>query len=317
MTEPKLFEEMLSTYPAEKRELARQVCQRFAEGDSTQFFSQLLLVLDVFAHYTERIPSRMIAANADVMATVLDVREEIGLMARTIETRDVNITNNTAKTNELCKVTQAKCNETIARVELLVKNLGAHMDVKAVVQSIQAALDKGIKAEIIAPFIQHCTQLEKEVLPTLQEIKEASSQARILWRERIWQTAWANAFSVTFMIFGLAIAGIYSFLEQRAEHKLAERITEVSHLMDYNQEAFRQLAIAHIPIRVNRVGNGDTITPQGFAVVVQDAYSAEMQDMDGHHNGVSFVTSAITERHIQRVQAQLDKLTQTTNGKSK
>lgn len=310
MNESKLFEEMLSTYPAEKRELARQVCQRFAEGDSTQFFTQLMLVLDVYAHFAERIPNRMIAANADVMATVQDVREEIGLMAKTIETRDVNITNHATKTDELCKTTQAKCNETIARVELLVKNLGAHMDVKTVVQSIQAALDTRIKAEIITPFIQHSTQLEKEVLPTLQEIKEASSQARILWRERIWQTAWASAFSVTFMIFGLAIAGIYSFLEQRAEHKLAERITEVSHLMDYNQEAFRQLAIAHIPIRVNRVGNGDTITPQGFAVVVEDAYTTEMQDMDGHHNGVSFVTSAITERHIQRVQAQLDKLTQ-------
>jgi hypothetical protein len=38
MTEPDLFEEMLATCPAEKRELAREVYHRFADGDSTQFF---------------------------------------------------------------------------------------------------------------------------------------------------------------------------------------------------------------------------------------------------------------------------------------
>ena len=57
MAEPNLFEEMLATYPAEKREMAREVYHRFADGDSGQFFSQLFLVLDVYAHYVERIPS--------------------------------------------------------------------------------------------------------------------------------------------------------------------------------------------------------------------------------------------------------------------
>ena len=70
MAESDLFEEMLATYPAEKRELAREVYHRFADGDSTQFFSQLFLVLDVYAHYAERIPARMISANADSLATI-------------------------------------------------------------------------------------------------------------------------------------------------------------------------------------------------------------------------------------------------------
>ena len=37
MLESELFEEMLAAYPAEKRELARAVYYRFADGDSTQF----------------------------------------------------------------------------------------------------------------------------------------------------------------------------------------------------------------------------------------------------------------------------------------
>ncbi len=106
MTNPDLFEEMLTTYPAEKRELARAVYHRFAEGDSTQFFSQLFLLLDVYAHYAERIPARMISANADSLATMQEMREEISLLAKTIETRDGNITNQAEKTDELCRITR-------------------------------------------------------------------------------------------------------------------------------------------------------------------------------------------------------------------
>jgi len=101
MAEPNLFEEMLATYPAEKRELARAVYHRFADGDSGQFFSQLFLVLDLYAHYAERIPARMISANAGSLASLQEMREEIGLIAKTIESRDVNITNHAEKTDEL------------------------------------------------------------------------------------------------------------------------------------------------------------------------------------------------------------------------
>src|SRR5665213_2231970 len=199
MAETDLFEEMLATYPAEKRELAREVYHRFADGDSTHFFTQLLLVLDVYARYVERIPKAAVEANQDSLATLQDVREEIGLIAKTIEARNLNITNSAAKTDELCKITQAKCDETIASVELMVKNLGAHMDTEAIVQSIQAALDKGIKAEIISPFIQHSKELGERVVPTLKKIEEASSAAHTLWMKHIWKTAWAGSFMVTFM----------------------------------------------------------------------------------------------------------------------
>jgi hypothetical protein len=316
MNEPNLFEEMLATYPAEKRELAREVYHRFADGDSTQFFTQLLLVLDVYARYVERIPKAAVEANQDSFAIVQDIREEIALIAKTIETRDVNITNHAAKTDELCKITQAKCNETIASVELMVKNLGAQMDVKAIVQGIQAALDKGIKAEIISPFIQHTKELEKQVLPTLKEIKEASSAAHTLWMKHIWKTAWAGSFMVTFMLFGLATAGIYHWLDQKAERQAAEKIAEVTQLMNYNQDAFRQLAVAQIPIRVERRGTNDgSVVPQKFAVAIQDADSAEMRDDDAHHNGLVFVTSHSTEDQIQQTQQEIQKLLQTGGAK--
>jgi hypothetical protein len=315
MAETDLFEEMLATYPAEKRELARKVYQRFADGDSAQFFSQLFLVLDVYAHYAERIPNRLIAANADALATAQDVREEIAMIAKTIEARDVNISNHAAKTDELCKITQAKCNETIASVELMVKNLGAQMDTKAIVQGIQAALDKGIKAEIISPFIQHSKELGERVLPTLKKIEAASTEAHTLWMKHIWKTAWAGSFMVTFMLFGLATLGIYHFFDNYAERKTAEKIASVERLMNYNQEAFRQLAIAQVPVKIERTQYNGVVNPQSFALVVPDAAGAELRHQEGHDNGCVFFTSHLSEEQIQLLQKEIAKQMQNRNAK--
>src|SRR5213080_2660193 len=82
-----VFEELLAAYPAEKRELARQVYCRFAEGDSTQFFTQLFLVLDIYAHYAERVPQAVIEANQNAHANFARLREEIGLLAQLLNFR--------------------------------------------------------------------------------------------------------------------------------------------------------------------------------------------------------------------------------------
>jgi hypothetical protein len=317
MNQTDLFEEMLASYPAEKRELARQVYHRFADGDSSQFFTQLLLVLDVYARYVERIPKAAVQANQDSFAIIEDIREEIALIAKTIETRDVNITNHAAKTDELCKLTQAKCDETIARVELMVKNLGSQMDIKTVVQGIQTALDKGIKAEIISPFVQQSKELGERVLPTLKKIEAASSQAHTLWREHIWRTAWAGSFMVTFMLFGLATLGIYKAFDNYAERKAAEKIAEVERLMNYNQDAFQQLAIAQVPIRVTRTQSYGVANPQNFALVVEGADTTEIRNEDGSKNGVIFFTIHLSEDQIQLLQQETAKLAQNASGSTK
>jgi hypothetical protein len=317
MAETDLFEEMLATYPAEKRELAREVFHRFADGDSTQFFTQLLLVLDVYARYVERIPKAAVEANQDSFAILQDAREEIGMIAKTIEARDLNITNSAAKTDELCKITQAKCNETIASIELMMKNLGSQVDTKAIVQGIQTALDKGIKAEIISPFIQHSKELGERVVPTLKKIEEASSAAHTLWMKHIWKTAWIGAFLFTFTLFAGATMCIYHFFDNYAERKAAAKIDEVARLMNYNQDAFRQLAIAQVPIKIERTEYNGVVNPQSFALVVPDAAGAELRHQDGHDNGCVFVTSHLSEEQIQLLQQETEKLMQTIKDNAK
>ncbi len=317
MLTPDLFEEMLAAYPADRRELARQVYYRFAEGDSTQFFTQLFIVLDIYAHYAERIPQSVIEANQSAHANLTRLRDEINLLAQAIDRRNVNITNHAEKTDQLCHEAIAASDETSRKVETLVRNIGAQVNTQAIVDGIHAELDKGIRDEIIAPFIQHSQELGKLVVPALKEIKEASSAAHTLWMKHIWKTAWAGTFLCTFTVFLMATVGIYKLFENYSERKTAETIASVERVMNYNQEAFRQLAVAQVPVKVVRTQNGDVLNPRGFALVIENADAAEMRHADGHENGVIFFSSNLSEEMIQEIQRQIEKLTQNAKGAAK
>ena len=310
MLNPNLFEELLATYPAEKRELARQVYCRFAEGDSTQFFTQLFIVLDIYAHYAERIPQTVIEANQGSMANWQKLRDEINLLAQAIDRRNVNITNHAERTDQLCHEAIAACNETTKKVEALVKNVGTQVNTVAIVDAIHAQLDKGIRDEIIAPFIKNSQELGERVLPTLKEIQKASTEAHTLWMKHIWKTAWAGTFLFTFTLFLLATLGIYKMFENYGERKTAQKIASVERLMNYNQEAFRQLAIAQVPVKVTRTQNNGVMNPRSFALVVENAEAAEMRHADGHDKGMIFFSSTSTEEMIQEIQKQIEKLSQ-------
>ena len=318
MPESHLFEEMLTTYPAEKRELAREVYYRFADGDSTQFFSQLFLVLDVYAHYAERIPARMIAANADSLASVQEIREEISLLAKTIEARNGNITHQAEKTDELCRVTRAKCDEAMAGIELTVKNLGSRVDTKAVVQRIENSVQFNIDHKIISPFMQRTSDLASEVLPTLEKIQAAAAEAKSAWSKRIWKTAWTTSLIWSIgpavlctWLFSLKIGAYY-------ENEMAAQTADMAQVMKFNQEAFRKLAIAQVPVQVVPVQNDDgTPNPRGFALLIEGAYAAEMRPLDGQKTGCIFFNSSVPASQIQRLQKATENPAQPTNNATK
>ena len=307
MNDRNLFNEMLTSYPPEKRELAKEIFHRFADGDSGNFFTQLFLVLDVYAHYAEHVPATVIEANHNVMQTLQDVREEVELLAKSIEQREVNIGNHAEKTDELCKMTIAKCNETLSRVELITKNIGAQVDTKAIVQGVQNSIEKEITAKIFAPFLERSGELSKIVIPSLEKIKEATTEAHTLWRKHIWKTAWAGTSLVTFTLLCIATFFIYKGFDNYAENKAAEQIADVERVMNYNQEAFEELAITHTPIRVLRTTSDGVINPQSFALTVEGADSVDMREGDGHQNGLVFFTSNLSDQQLQLLEQETAK----------
>jgi hypothetical protein len=309
MSEPNLFEEMLATYPVEKRELAREVYHRFADGDSSQFFSQLFLVLDVYAHYAERIPRQMIAANADSLATMQEIREEVADIARTIEARHASITNQAEKTHELCRTTQARCNEATAGIETAVKRITTQVDTKAIVAGIQNRLETGINREVITPFVQQTEKLAKQVVPTLAQIQESAEAARMLWTKQIWRTAWASSLllSATFTLLGIAF-GCWK-IEAYFEHKMAGQIASTARVVKANQEAFRQLAIAQIPIQVFQTHDDEEV----FVLGLEGAYATDMRQVDGQKYGCIFFHSRVPQKQIQHLQQDIENQGQTNN----
>lgn len=282
MAESDLFEKMLATYPAEKRELARQVYHRFAEGDSTQFFTQLLLVLDVYAHYAERVPKAAVQAGQELSSILQDTREEIGMIAKTIEARDVNITNHAAKLDELCKITQAKCNETIASVELTVKNLGSQVDTKGIVQRLESIIQASINRDVIEPFLKRTEDLSKEVVPSLQKVQEASAKASRSWERRIWTTTLTAGAIVGLSIAALGIGTAYWQMKRHFDSRLADEIRSEKYVLQNNKDAFANLAAAGAPIYIARSedANGYPI-PSGYCLYIPNAQSADMKDGNG------------------------------------
>jgi hypothetical protein len=311
MLAPDLFEEMLAAYPAEKRELARQVYYRFAEGDSTQFFTQLFIVLDIYAHYAERIPQTILEANQGSLANWQKLRDEINLLAQAIDRRNVNITNHAERTDQLCHDAMGACNETTEKVATLVKNIGAQVNTKAIVDGIHAEVEKGIRDGIILPFVEHTQELGKRVLPVLKEIREASTEAKRVWSYHIWKTAWAGTSTLMLAVLVAITLVLYAKFENYAERKSAQHIANVERVMSYNQDAFRQLAIAQVQVNVVRTHNGNGVrNPRNFALMVENADGAEMRPVDGHNNGMIFFDSNLSEEMIQGIQAELDKAAQ-------
>lgn len=311
-----LFEELLATYPAEKREVARLVYHRFAEGDSTQFFTQLFVVLGLYVHYVENVPQAVIEANKNAHAGMMKIREEIGLLAQAIDKRNLNITNQAARTQELCLETQEKCDAITERLESILKNVGAHVDTEAIVSGVQEKLQSGINREVIAPFVNRSNELAKQVTPTLAQIRDAAAEASRLWPKRIWQTAITGSLAFAAALTLVATLTIYAKFKNYYEERVAAKIIAAEQVITYNQDAFRELAIAGVQVKVIRTENDKgAANPSGFAIAIENPEAAEVRAVGDQKYGLIFFTSSRKETQIQQLKRETENLSARTQAK--
>jgi hypothetical protein len=134
---------------------------------------EYVIVLDICAHYYDRIPLAVIDANRSAHANLTKLRDEINLLAQGMDRRNLNITNQAERTDELCHQAIAACDGTSAKVEALMKNISAQVNTQAIVDGIHADVDKGIRA--IELRHQHRT------------IEPRVKRARVRVNERVWR----------------------------------------------------------------------------------------------------------------------------------
>ncbi len=307
MNERNLFNEMLASYPPEKRELAKEIFHRFADGDSSNFFTQLFLVLDVYGHYAEHVPTAMVEANRNAIQTIEEMRGEIEMLTKALEQRDLSISNHAERTDELCQMTIAKCNETVSKIELMLKNLGSQVDIKGIAQRLESIIQASINREVIEPFLKRTHELATEVIPALKQVQEASAEATRSWRQRIYLAAIWHGAGVGFMVALFAGIIIYTKFHDYYERATAIRIAYAEQLVNYNQDAFKQLAIARQPIKVMRTEENGVIN-QGYALEVPGANAIETKVEDGQTNSYVYFTSSLLENQLQKIQKITDEM---------
>lgn len=302
------FEELLASYPSDKRELARRVYQRFAEGDSTEFFTQLFLVLDIYAHYAERVPQAVIQANQSAQVQFTRLRDEIGLLAQTIDKRNLSISNEAERIEELCAGTGAKTVEVITRFDSLLKNIGTQIDTKAIISGIRTEIENGIRREIIAPFITKTNELAKEAIPTLKELRDAAGEARKLWPKHIWQTVWFSGMVVIVAATTLIGFALEARFKSKFENIVAPKIVAAERSIEKNREAFHELAIAGVTLHMVQVQNRQGVPiPSAFALVFEKADSAETRLSGDRKDGVLFFTSERAQKQIGELRQIMEK----------
>jgi hypothetical protein len=215
------------------------------------------------------------------------------MIAKTIETRDVNITNHAAKTDELCKITQAKCDETVASIELMLKNLGSQVDTKAIVKGIEDAMKN-----LFLPLHVRASDLAYTVGPTVDKLNAAADRAAKLWPQRIWKMALTAGVMVGLSIAALGIGAAYWQMKSHFDKTLADEIRAEKYTLKNNQEAFQKLATADVPVYVARSSNPDgTLIPRGYCLYIPNAQGADFKDGTGR----IFFTSPRPEAELKQL----------------
>lgn len=311
-----LFEEMLATYSADKRELARAAYNRFVDGDTTHFFTQLFLLLDVYANYSNRIPQAMDEANQNALNGLKKIREEIALLAQTVEKRSVDMGNAAEETSFLCLKTQEKAEAAAQRLEKLTKDIASQVDTKIVAETIRKSIDAGIRKEVITPFLQRSEELAKTVLPTLEQIKQANEEAARAWPGRIWKMALTCGLvlGLVFAIVGTGAAFVQ--IKSRYDQKLAEQIVAAERTISQNRDAFRELAIANVALKVMPVGNRHEF-PSGYALVVDGIDGIEQRKTGDAKQGVLFFSSQRKEAELDGLSREAQNVSRKTQGTPK
>jgi hypothetical protein len=165
--------------------------------------------------------------------------------------------------------------------------------------------------------VQHTNDLAWKVMPTLGKIQDAADEAKSEWSKRIWKTAWTT--SLFWSICSAVILTSLICLKFAAyyEHKMAVQIADMSQVMKFNQAAFQKLAVAQIPIQVLPTQNDGFDSPPGFVLVMEGAYAADMQQVNGQNNGCIFFRSSVSQKQIRHLLPDGDNQAQTTNDPAK
>ena len=216
----------------------------------------------------------------------------------------MNLDNLCEETTALCLATQQKCEAAAERLAKLTKEIGQQVDTKAIVESIRQSVDAGVRNEVIQPFMQRTEELGADVLPTLEKIRNASEEAGRVWPGRIWKMALAGGLALGLAVAIVGTSAAYFKIKSHYDRTLAEQIASAEKTLAQNRTAFRELAVANVPIRVVRVSDANTL-PSGYALVIEGIYTTEERTNQNGKEGIIYFSSQRKESELESIQREL------------
>jgi hypothetical protein len=310
---------ILKELPDEQRERARELIEKYGESNPTHFIVELLEIFGIHANYLQTVPAQIrIAgerAKADVRqsidaATMLHERTRLELneivsavsrsgagFAKALETA----------TAAQVKTTGSSVGEIKAKIqqEFEKQNLPA---LTACLRDIHDTAERSLKvaerlheeAEKYEEYAERrLTSAEKRCEASLKELKNLN-----------WCGAWTASILCSIAVTVVAGFVMYGLLRSHSEKILANKIALASATIQENNDAFTQLAVAGIKLKVHRSGDPHTgdITPSGFAILVENADAAEMRNYGNSKAGFIFVKSPTPEEELQNLNISVQKL---------
>jgi len=108
---------------------------------------------------------------------------------------------------------------------------------------------------------------------------------------------------------GLAVAIVgtgaaYFKIKTHYERTLAEQIASAEKTLAQNQAAFRELAVANVPIRVVRVADA-SILASGYAMVIEGIYATEERTNQNGKEGIIYFSSQRKESELESIQREV------------
>ncbi len=308
---------ILKELPDEQRERARELIEKYSESNPTNFIVELLEIFGIHANYLQTVPAQIRIAGERAKA---DVRQSIDAATTLHERTRLELNEivssvsrsgaGFAKALETSTAAQVKATESsVGEIKTKIQQEFAKQNLPALtacLRDIHENADRSLKvaerlheeAEKYEEYAERrLTSAERRCEASLKELKKLN-----------WCGAWRVSILCSIAVTVVAGFVMYGLLRSHSEKILTDKIALASATIQENRDAFVELAVAGVSLKVHRTSDPQTggIVPSEFAILVENADAAEMRDYGNARAGFIFVKGPTPEEEMHHLEIRVE-----------
>jgi hypothetical protein len=312
---------ILKALPERERERARELIDKYGENYPTHFIIELLELFGIHTAYLQSVPKQVTAAAEQARieieksveaATALQERTRSGLGS--IVPTIVRTGEDFAKSLEAATAAQVRAVESSAAdIKAKIGQEFEKQNLPALTACLKNIQEQSAKSAKEAERIQReAERIQKQAEERLRASEQRCAESITRIEGLNWKGAWAVCSFISLAVLIISGVAMYEYFRSRSEAILARKIVAATATIEQNRDAFQQLAIADIALKVNRSSDARTgkAVPSGFAIIVENALVAEMRDYGNGKAAFIFLNGFTPEEQIHRLQVRIEKLVQ-------